>query len=93
MGIRNPLTGKPMIKNQARIKERVLKVFAEHFGNNATTLSPTDNIQETFFPDDLDLVELLMALEDEFDIEIPDGEVEGAILIQNVIDWITNKVG
>ncbi len=43
--------------------------------------------------DSLDLVELVMALEEEFDIEVPEEDLEGVETVQNAYDIVANKVG
>lgn len=43
--------------------------------------------------DSLDLVELVMALEEEFDIEVPEDDLEGVETVQNAYDIVANKVG
>ncbi len=43
--------------------------------------------------DSLDLVELVMALEEEFDIEVPEDDLEGVETVQNAYDLVANKVG
>lgn len=43
--------------------------------------------------DSLDLVELVMALEEEFDIEVPEDDLEGVETVKNAYDLVANKVG
>lgn len=43
--------------------------------------------------DSLDLVELVMALEDEFDIEVPEEDLEGVETVKNAYDIVANKLG
>ena len=71
------------------IFERVKEVIAEQLG-----VEDIDNLtMETTFVDDLsadslDIVELIMALEEEFDLEIPEAEAEKIITIGNVVEYI-----
>ena len=60
------------------------------------SIDPEDVTMESSFIDDLgadslDIVELLMALEEEFDIEIPDEEAEKLITVGDVVDYIKNN--
>lgn len=70
------------------IEERVKKIVVEQLG-----VKPEEAINEASFVDDLgadslDTVELVMALEEEFDTEIPDEEAEKIRTIQQAIDYI-----
>lgn len=60
------------------------------------SIDPEDVTMESSFIDDLgadllDIVELLMALEEEFDIEIPDEEAEKLVTVGDVVDYIKNN--
>lgn len=60
------------------------------------SIDPEDVTMESSFIDDLgadslDIVELLMALEEEFDIEIPDDEAEKLVTVGDVVDYIKNN--
>ena len=73
------------------IEERVQKIVCEQLG-----VSPEEVKSEASFIDDLgadslDTVELVMAFEEEFEIEIPDEEAEGIQTVKNAVDYITNN--
>ena len=73
------------------IEERVQKIVCEQLG-----VSPEEVKSEASFIDDLgadslDTVELVMAFEEEFEIEIPDEEAEGIQTVKNAVDFITNN--
>ena len=76
------------------IENRVKHVIAYQlgFGASAEDLKPESRFIEDLGADSLDEVELVMALEDEFEIEIPDTEAEKVKTVQQAIDYITGKV-
>ena len=77
-----------MSETDQRIEERVKKIVIEQLG-----VKEEDAVLEASFVDDLgadslDTVELVMALEEEFDTEIPDEDAEKITTIQQAIDYI-----
>jgi acyl carrier protein len=68
--------------------ERIKEIIAEQLGVEANLLSPEANIMDDLGADSLDIVELVMALEEEFGIEIPDENVEKINTVQDVIDYV-----
>lgn len=70
------------------VEEKVKEIIVDQLGVDEKQLNP-----EAFFIDDLgadslDTVELVMALEEEFDVEIPDEDAEKIATVQNAIDYI-----
>ena len=72
--------------------QRVFKVVAEQLGVNEADIKNESSFVGDLGADSLDTVELVMALEEEFDIEIPDEAAEGIATVQNAIDFIKDKV-
>lgn len=70
------------------IEERVIKVIAEQLGVEAEKVTPQAHFTEDLGADSLDLVEMVMALEKEFDCEIPDEEAEKITTVQSAIDYV-----
>ncbi|MEZ5528606.1 MAG: acyl carrier protein [Porticoccaceae bacterium] len=70
------------------IEERVAKMVAEQLGVKEEDVKPESSFVEDLGADSLDTVELIMALEEEFDTEIPDEEAEKITTVQNAIDYI-----
>ena len=70
------------------IEQRVRKIVIEQFGVDESKVVPTASFTKDLGADSLDTVELVMALEDEFDTEIPDEEAEKISTIQEAIDYI-----
>ncbi len=70
------------------IEERVKKVIAEQLSVSEDEVVPTASFIEDLGADSLDNVELVMALEEEFDTEIPDEDAEKITTVQSAIDYI-----
>ena len=75
-----------MIKN---IKQRVRKIVAEQLGVNEADIKNESSFVDDLGADSLDTVELVMALEEEFECEIPDDEAEKITNVQQAIDYVT----
>ncbi|MFB2979543.1 acyl carrier protein [Microseira sp. BLCC-F43] len=72
--------------------EKVKKIVVEQLGVEETAVIPTANFANDLGADSLDTVELVMALEEEFDIEIPDDAAEKMMTVQEAVDYINDKV-
>ena len=71
------------------IEERVKKIIVDQLGADAAQVKPEASFIEDLGADSLDTLELVMALEEEFDIEIPDEEAEKITTVQSAIDYVT----
>ncbi|MEA5598775.1 acyl carrier protein [Rivularia sp. UHCC 0363] len=78
--------------SQAEIFEKVKKIVVEQLGVEDEKITPNANFANDLGADSLDTVELVMALEEEFDIEIPDEAAEKITTVQEAVDYINNKV-
>ncbi len=74
------------------IFDRVKKIVMEQLEVEADEVKPEANFANDLNADSLDTVELVMALEEEFDIEIPDEAAEQFATVQAAVDYIINKV-
>jgi acyl carrier protein len=74
------------------IEQRVKKIVAEQLGVNETEVKPESSFVDDLGADSLDTVELVMALEEEFECEIPDEEAEKITTVQQAIDFISKHV-
>ena len=70
------------------IEERVVKIVAEQLGVNETEVTKAASFVNDLGADSLDTVELVMELEEEFDITIPDEEAEQIQTVGQAIDYI-----
>ena len=77
----------------SNIEERVIKMVAEQLGVKEEDVKVTSSFVEDLGADSLDTVELIMALEEEFDAEIPDEEAEKITTVQLAIDYIVERKG
>ncbi|KUO75157.1 MAG: acyl carrier protein [Clostridia bacterium BRH_c25] len=73
------------------IFEKVQEKVAEQLGVDAEEVTLESSFIDDLGADSLDIVELLMALEEEFDIEIPDEEAEKLATVGDVVDYIKNN--
>ena len=71
------------------IEPRVKKIVAEQLGVNEADIKNESAFVDDLGADSLDTVELVMALEDEFECEIPDEEAEKIRTVQQAIDYVT----
>jgi acyl carrier protein len=72
--------------------ERVKKIVAEQLDVEAEKVVAASNFTNDLGADSLDTVELVMALEEEFEIEIPDEEAEKIVTVQNAVDYISAQL-
>lgn len=75
----------------AEIEAKVKKIISEQLGVPEADVKPEASFVNDLGADSLDTVELVMALEEEFGVEIPDEDAEKIATVQNAIDYITAK--
>lgn len=73
------------------IEQRVRKIVAEQLGVNEADIKNESSFVDDLGADSLDTVELVMALEEEFECEIPDDQAEKITNVQQAIDYIVNN--
>ena len=80
---------------QKEITEKVKQIISEQLGVEEAEVTPTASFVDDLGADSLDTVELVMALEENFDMEIPDDAAEKIRTVQDAIDYIDkhSKVG
>lgn len=74
--------------SQDEIFEKVKKIIVEQLGVSEDSVTPEASFIDDLGADSLDIVELIMALEEEFDLEIPDEDAEKIVTVNDVIDYI-----
>lgn len=70
------------------VLEKVKTILANQFDVDADTITAETNVMEDLGADSLDVVDMLMSLEDEFDVEIPDEEIEKMRTVADVVAYI-----
>lgn len=71
--------------------DKIKEVVVDQLGVDADQVTPEANFVDDLGADSLDTVELIMAFEEEFDVEIPDTDAEKIKTVQDVIDYIESK--
>jgi acyl carrier protein len=71
--------------------ERVKKVLVEQLDVSEDEVTPQASIVDDLGADSLDVVEIIMGLEEEFDVEIPDEDAEKITTVQQIIDYVEEK--
>ena len=74
------------------IKNRIVEIVANQLGIEEEDVTATASVIDDLGADSLDVVELVMALEEEFDLEIPDEEAEKITNVQNIFDYMANAL-
>jgi len=70
------------------VAERVKKIVVEHLGVDESKVTDSAGFIDDLGADSLDTVELVMAFEEEFGIEIPDDAAEKILMVKDAIDFI-----
>ena len=73
------------------IQERITKIVIEHLGVEETKVTTTASFVDDLGADSLDTVELVMAFEEEFGVEIPDDAAEKILTIKDAISYIESN--
>ena len=73
------------------IAERVKKIVIEHLGVDAAKVTDNASFIDDLGADSLDTVELVMAFEEEFSVEIPDDAAEKIITVKDAVEYINTK--
>ncbi len=73
----------------ATIEQKVKNIIADQLGVGEEEIKPTASFIEDLGADSLDIGELVMAMEEEFEVEIPDEEAENIKTVQDAVNYIT----
>lgn len=75
------------------VEEKVREIIAKQLGVEVSQVTPEASFVEDLGADSLDTVELVMAFEEAFGIEIPDEEAEKISKVKDAIEYIKNRIG
>ena len=70
------------------VLEKVKEILSEQFDVEEDSITPDTNLSEDLEADSLDVVDLLMSIEDEFEIEVPDEEIENIKTVDQLVKYI-----
>ncbi len=73
------------------IEDRIQQIVSEQLGVSPDEVKPEASFIDDLGADSLDTVELVMAFEEEFEIEIPDEDAEGIATVKNAVDYISSN--
>jgi acyl carrier protein len=73
------------------VEEKVKEIIAKQLGVNAAEVTPEASFVEDLGADSLDTVELVMAFEESFNVEIPDEDAEKIVKVKDAVEYIKNK--
>ena len=76
----------------AEIQAKVVSIVAEHLGVEERDIKPDSSFTEDLGADSLDLVEVVMSLEEQFDLEIADEQSEKIKTLQDAVDYISTHL-
>ena len=76
------------MKNKNAIQKRVITILAKHLGWDEDKIKLDSKLQDDLQADSLDIVEIIMALENEFNINVPDKCSENLITVQDIITYL-----
>ena len=74
------------------VLEKVKAILSEQFDVEEDSITPDTSIAEDLDADSLDVVDLLMSIEDEFEIEVPDTEVENIKTVSDLVKYIEDHI-
>ena len=71
--------------------EKIQEIIAEQLNLDVSEIKPESTFKDDLGADSLDLFELVMALEDEYSVEIPSEDLENLTTVQAIMDYLTAK--
>ena len=78
--------------NTEEVFDKVKEIIVEQLGVAETSVTMEASFIDDLGADSLDIVELVMALEEEFDMEIPDADAEKVVTVGDVVDYIKDSI-
>jgi acyl carrier protein len=81
------------IMEMAELEQKVCKILADNLSVPVEQVTPASRFQEDLDADSLDLVEAVLALEEEFGVTIPEEEMEGVRTVGQAVQLVATKLG
>lgn len=78
--------------NSEEIFNKVKEIIIDQLGVTESSITTESSFIDDLGADSLDIVELIMALEEEFDLEIPDSDAEKVVTVGDVVEYIKDNV-
>ena len=79
--------------DRAELETKIVKVFSDNLSISEGEINMSSRFQEDLDADSLDLVEAVLALEEEFGVTIPEEEMEGIKTVGDAVDLVASKLG
>ncbi len=80
------------VKEKPNVAEKIKQIVAEQLGVDEAEVTPTASFVDDLGADSLDTVELVMAFEEAFEIEVPDEDAEKMRTVQDAITYVEKKL-
>lgn len=77
----------------SEVEEKVKSIICEQLDVSEEDVVPSASFVDDLGADSLDQVELIMAMEEEFDVSIPDEDAEKIVTVKDAVDYITKAIG
>lgn len=74
------------------MEDRIIEIISEQFNIEIEKINLDTDLQDDLNADSLDLVELIMSFEDEFDLEIEDEDISNIKVVSDIVEEITKKL-
>jgi len=74
------------------IQDKIIKIIAEKFDVDPVEIVPEASLIDDLGADSLDLVELIMTIEEEFDMEIPDDDTKNMVTVKDAVAYINDHL-
>ncbi len=74
--------------DKAQMQSKIIDIIANQLGVEKDIITPEANVVDDLGADSLDVVELVMALEEAFDLEIPDEDAENIRTVKDIFDYL-----
>lgn len=78
--------------DKSEIEKKIIQISAEQLGMSDSDIQSSMSFTDDMNADSLDIVELIMRMEEEFDLEIPDDDAEKLQTVNNAVEYISSRL-